>query len=71
MNRHPAHYNRSPAAGPGRGKLVKRIWTLLRRSKEAQQVKIELDILRRDPVEAPFNERRRAHTLMDDNPSSG
>jgi len=69
MTRHPAHH--SSAAGAPRGKLVKRIWRLLSGSRETQKVKIELDILRHDPVEAAFNEGRKAHTLIDDNPCSG
>jgi hypothetical protein len=70
MTRYLAHHSRSSPAGALRGKLITRIWKLLA-SRETRQVKIELDILRHDPVEAPFNQRRKAHTLIDDNPCSG
>lgn len=59
------------ARSPGRqGKLLTRIRRLLRLGSpvELQQVRIELDILRPGPVEAPFNERKKDHTLIDDNP---
>lgn len=70
MRRRPIHHPRSLGAAR-RSKLVKRLWRLFGRATEPQRVKVELDILRRDPVETTFNERHKDHTLLDDNPCSG
>lgn len=65
----PAHHTGSPAA---RAKLIRRIVKLLKVGAPTEtRVKIELDVLRSDPIEAPFNEHSRRHTLIDDNPCSG
>lgn len=70
MRRRPVHHARSLGVAR-RSKLIKRLWRVFGRSTETQRVKVELDILRRDPVEGPFNEHHRNHTLLDDNPCSG
>lgn len=70
MRRRPISHARSLSA-TRRSKLTKRLWRFLGRSTESERLKIELDILRREPVEAPFNEHHKDHTLLDDNPCSG
>ena len=70
MRRRPVHRARSLGVAR-RSKLIKRLAWLLGRSTETQRVKVELDILRRDPVETTFNEHHKGHSLLDDNPSSG
>jgi hypothetical protein len=73
MTHEPTRRAHSVHAGRRGGKLIKRIRALLgiSRVSEVERVKIQLDVLRPDPVEAPFNDPAHRHTLIDDNPTSG
>jgi hypothetical protein len=73
MTDEPTRRAHSAHTGRGGGKLIKRIRKLLGIGgvSEVERVKIQLDILRPDPVEAPFNDPAHKHTLIDDNPTSG
>jgi hypothetical protein len=69
----PTHHALSAASSGGGVKLIRRIRKLLGigRSSEVERVRVQLDVLRPDPVEAPFNDRAHKHSLIDDNPASG
>jgi hypothetical protein len=73
MTHEPTRHALSVASKGGGTKLIRRIRRPLGvgRSSEVERVRIQLDVLRPDPVEAPFNDRAHKHSLIDDNPASG
>ena len=50
--------------------VIERFGRFLRIRKRIED-KVELDVYRPGPIEAPFNAHKKRHSLADDNPCSG